>query len=149
MPALLPGSRCYIDASTSPDQARAPPTIAGLRIFILNFQVQPTQTIYIQATLTNCSSVLMVEAASLALTSCITQAMHIHHCNFLSDCQQLVYFLSKDDLSNPPDCLGAGYVLHDDIWEGGSVLSLMPLVSNLLSIHRRGTALSVFSTIGE
>jgi hypothetical protein len=103
IPALLPGSRCYVDASTSSDQVGAAPTIAGLGIFILNFQVQPTQMIYIKATLTSYSSVIMVEAASLALASSITRAMNIHNCNFLSDCQQLVQFLNKDDLSNPPD----------------------------------------------
>jgi hypothetical protein len=86
IPALLLDSRCYVDASTSLDQAGAAPTIAGLGIFILNFQVQPTQTIYIKATLTSCSSVIMAEAASLALASSITRAMNIHNCNFLSDC---------------------------------------------------------------
>jgi hypothetical protein len=50
IPALLQGSRCYVDTSTSPDQAAAAPTTAGLGIFILNFQVQPIQTIYIKAT---------------------------------------------------------------------------------------------------
>jgi hypothetical protein len=103
IPALLQGSRSYVDASTSPDQVAAVPTTASLGIFILNFQVQPTQTIYIKATLTKCSSVIMAEAASLALASSITQAMNIHNCNFLSDCQQLVHFPNKDDLSNPPD----------------------------------------------
>jgi hypothetical protein len=45
----------------------------------------------------------MAEAAALALASSITQAMQIHNCNFLSDCQQLVHFLNKPHLSNPPD----------------------------------------------
>jgi hypothetical protein len=36
-PTLLQGSRCYVDASTVPDQLNSQPRMAGLGIFILNF----------------------------------------------------------------------------------------------------------------
>jgi len=85
IPALLPGSRYYVDASTAPDQHGGQPTAAALGIFVLNFQVQPTQIIYIQATLHQSSWVLMAEAAPLALASKITEAMNLQHCHFLSD----------------------------------------------------------------
>ncbi|OQU90593.1 hypothetical protein SORBI_3001G004550 [Sorghum bicolor] len=29
--------------------------------------------------------------------------MNISDCHFLSDCQQLVYFLNREDITNPPD----------------------------------------------
>ena len=70
--------------------------IAGLDIFILNFQVQPTQAIYIKAQLNNCHSVLMGEAAALALGATIVKALQLYSCNFLSDSQQLVHFLHQD-----------------------------------------------------
>jgi hypothetical protein len=74
-----------------------------LGIFIINFQAQPTQTIYIKAQLSGCSSVLMAEAASLALVASITQALNINSCNYLSDCQQLVHFMNNKDSTNPPN----------------------------------------------
>ena len=70
-PALLQGSRCYVDASTEPDQPILQPRLAGLGVFILNFQEQPAQAIYIKAKLDACTSVIMAEAASLALASAI------------------------------------------------------------------------------
>jgi len=68
-PALLPSSRCYVNVSTTPDHPGSPPTTAGLGVFILNFQAHPTQMIYIKARLHQCTSVIMAEAASLALAS--------------------------------------------------------------------------------
>jgi hypothetical protein len=59
--------------------------------------------IHIKATLQNCTSVLMAEAASLALASSIIKALNIANCRYFSDCQQLVQFLNMQDLSNPPD----------------------------------------------
>jgi hypothetical protein len=53
MPALLPGVRCYADASLLPDQPLLPPRAAGLGVFIVNMQVQPAQTIYIKAIMTD------------------------------------------------------------------------------------------------
>ncbi|XP_066311755.1 uncharacterized protein [Miscanthus floridulus] len=62
-----------------------------------------TQAIYIKARLQNCSSVIMAEAASLALASAISYNLNLSGVNFLSDCEQLVHFLNKNDISDPPD----------------------------------------------
>jgi hypothetical protein len=69
MPASLPGVRCYTDASTSPDLPSNLSRDAGIGIFIVNNQVQPVQTIYIKAAMKQTSSVLMAEAAALALAA--------------------------------------------------------------------------------
>lgn len=102
-PAMLQGPRWYVDSSTPPEDLSPQPRTAGLGIFIINFQAQPTQTIYIKAQLSGCSSVLMAEAASLALVASITQALNINSCNYLSDCQQLVHFMNNKDSTNPPN----------------------------------------------
>jgi hypothetical protein len=39
----------------------------------------------------------------LALASVITHKLNIIGINFLLDSEQLVHFLNKEDLSNPPD----------------------------------------------
>jgi hypothetical protein len=75
---------------------------AGLCIFILNFQVQPPQAIYVKAQLHNCRSVLMGEAAALALGATIVKALQVQSCTFLSDSQQLVHFLHQEQQENPP-----------------------------------------------
>jgi hypothetical protein len=97
-PALLHGTRC---TSTEPDQPNSQPRSTGLGVFILNFQEQPAQAIYIKARLHACSLVNMAEVASLALASAISHSLNLSGVNFLSDCEQLVHFLSKDDISNP------------------------------------------------
>ena len=66
---LLPGTRCYTDASTAPDSALQVPRKAGLGVFIVNNQPQTTATIYIKAVLNTSTSVLMAEAAALALAA--------------------------------------------------------------------------------
>jgi ribonuclease HI len=103
VPALLQGHMCYVDASTTPDQPNQQPSLAGLGVFILNLQEQPTQAMYIKAKLHACTSVIMAEAAALALASVIIDKLNITGVNFLSDSEQLVHFLNKEDLSNPPD----------------------------------------------
>lgn len=102
-PALLQGPRCYVDASVSPDQPNQLPRTAGLGILILNLQEQAIQTLYVKAKLEACTSVLMAEAAALALASDIVHRLNMTGTNFLSDNEQLVSFLNKQDLSNPPD----------------------------------------------
>jgi ribonuclease HI len=102
-PALLPGPRCYIDASTAPDQPTKSIRPAGLGIFLVNVQVRPTQTIYIRAKLPACSSVLMAEAASLALAATAADRLSLSNMWFLSDSQSLVQFLNQTEQSNPPD----------------------------------------------
>jgi hypothetical protein len=97
-PALLPGIRCYVDAATAPDNQ---PTIirkAGIGILFVNPQVQPVQTIYIRAQLSQALSVLMAEAAALALAAIIADRLHYNNVTFLSDCQRLVHFLNSTDL---------------------------------------------------
>lgn len=102
-PALLQGIRYFVDASTSPHQPSIHLRQAGLGILLVNTEVQPTQTVYIKAILADCSSVLMAEAAAIALAVQIIQSMNLTNISFLSDCQQLVHFLNTADHSNPPD----------------------------------------------
>lgn len=102
-PALLQGHRCYVDASTTPDQHNHLPTTAGPGIFFLLMQEQNTEAIYIKAKLHACTSVLMAEAAALALASQVAHKLQITGINYLSDSEQLVHFLNKQDLTNPPD----------------------------------------------
>lgn len=102
-PVLLQGSRCYMDASTMPHQVSSLPRKAGIGVFIINTQVQPPQKIYIKAAMQHSTSVLMAEAAALALATAITAHMHLQHTNFLSDSQQMVDFLNSSDHSNPPN----------------------------------------------
>jgi hypothetical protein len=71
VPAILPGIRCYVDASTQPDQTSRSPRLAGLGILFVNTQVQPAQTIYTKAKVTGIQSVIMAEAATLALAALI------------------------------------------------------------------------------
>lgn len=85
-PALLPGKRCYVDASTLPDHPTMPPRQAGLGILIVNVQVQPTQTIYVQAKLAECTSALMAKAVSLAFAATVAETLNLSNVNFLSDC---------------------------------------------------------------
>lgn len=63
-PLLLPGVRCYTDASTTPDSSSTMATNAGLGILIINNQRHPTQNIYIKALFSGSTSVLMAEAAA-------------------------------------------------------------------------------------
>jgi len=103
IPALIPGVRCYVDASTAPDHPSLPPRMAGLGIFFVNTQVQPAQMIYIKAQMSGTHSVLMAEAAALALAAVLNDALNFNNTAFLSDCQQLVDFLSLNDHTHPPD----------------------------------------------
>jgi hypothetical protein len=80
-----------VDTSTDPDQTNLTLRLAGLGIFILNFQDQRTQAIYIKAKLQSCSLVIMAEAACLALASAIWSSLNLTGVNFLSDCKQLIH----------------------------------------------------------
>ena len=103
MPALLPGVRCYTDASLLPDHTLSPPRTAGIGIFLVNTQVQPVQTIYIKALMSGAHSVIMAEAAALALAAMVADLLNFTNIAFLSDCNQLVQFLNADDQNHPPD----------------------------------------------
>lgn len=103
VPAQLQGRRCYVDASTAPDQPNQQPTTAGLGIFLLNMQEQPSKALSIRDKFLGSTLVIMAEAASLALASIITNRLNITEVSFLSDNEQLAQFLNKQDQSNPPD----------------------------------------------
>lgn len=75
---------------------------AGLGVFIVNTHFRPVQTIYVKATLNAATSVLMAEAAALAMAALITHKLGLQ-VNFLSDNQQLVHFLNDQDQTNPPE----------------------------------------------
>ena len=66
-------------------------------------QVRPPQHIYIKAAMLDLSSVLMAEAAALALAATVTEQLNLQHTTFLSDNQELVLFLNASDCSNPLD----------------------------------------------
>lgn len=102
IPALLPGSRCYTDASTPPDSPLQVPRRAGLGVFIIDTQFQPTATIYIKAVLNASTSVLMAEAAAIALAAQVVSALDIRNMSFPTDNQQLVKFLNSNNHDTPP-----------------------------------------------
>lgn len=57
---------------------------------------------YIKAKMQSTLSVLMSEAAALALAAIITREMKLQQVNFLSDSQQMVTFLNMANKSLPP-----------------------------------------------
>jgi hypothetical protein len=79
------------------------PRPAGIGIFIVNMQVQPPLKLQVNATLSDASSVIMAEAAGLAIAANIAQLMNLQHINFFTDNQELVSFFNGADKSNPPD----------------------------------------------
>ena len=80
---LLQGIRCYADASTLPDHPSIPSRKAGIGVFIINNQMQPPQTIYIKALMTGSNSVLMAQAAALALATTVIDRLNFNIVNFL------------------------------------------------------------------
>jgi ribonuclease HI len=66
-------------------------------------QGQTPNTIYIKAILKDASTVIMAEAAALALAAFIATKMEFTQVSFLTDSSQLVTFLSAADHNNPPD----------------------------------------------
>jgi hypothetical protein len=48
-------------------------------------------------------SVLLAEAAALALAATVNDRLSFNNTNYFSDCQELVQFLNAADQSNPPD----------------------------------------------
>lgn len=102
LPPLIPGTRCYTDASIHPDSPLQVPRKAGLGVFFLNTCPGESGTIYIKALVQRCTSVLMAEAAALALAARTALALGIQRPLFLSDNQRLVTFLSGNDHTHPP-----------------------------------------------
>lgn len=82
LPALLPGARCYTDASTAPDHSHM---------------------VFLQALMTSTTSVLMAEAAALDLAASMVSLLNLQSPSYLTDNQQLVTFFNGSDLSTPPD----------------------------------------------
>lgn len=101
LPAILPGTRCYADSSTAPDITLQVSRSAGLGMFIVNGHTSTTSTIYVKAVMGSCNTVIMVEAAALALGAQILKALNVQQPFFLSDNQQLVTFFNGDHI-NPP-----------------------------------------------
>jgi hypothetical protein len=100
LPILLPGVKCYSDASILPDMANANPRKAGLGIFILDLIRRCN--FFIKAQVNQMNSVLMAEAAGLALGASIISTLHIGEASFLSDNQVLVDYFNSGDLNLPP-----------------------------------------------
>lgn len=102
-PALLPGARIYIDASCAPDMTHQVLRPAGIGIFIVNNSQQQSSTIYIKASsMPSTTSVLMPEAAGLALAATMANTLKFRDPTFISDYQQLVNFIHAKDHSSPP-----------------------------------------------
>ena len=53
--------------------------------------------------MTEATSVLMAEAAAIALAAIVTDRLNLQQIHFLLDNQQLVQFLNAVDQGNPPD----------------------------------------------
>ena len=87
MPAIVPGIRCYVVASTTPNLPSLPSRMAGLGIFFVNTQIQPAQTIYIKAHMSRVQSMIMAEAAALAIAAMVNHSLNFNNTVFLSDCQ--------------------------------------------------------------
>jgi hypothetical protein len=81
------GTRCYTDASTTPDITASAPKQAGLGIFIINTHVQPPLSIFIKATMQDSSSVIMAESAAMALVAQLLNQVQCHQATLLSDNQ--------------------------------------------------------------
>jgi hypothetical protein len=46
-------------------------------------QVHPPQRVYIKAAMSDSTSLLMAQAAALALAAIVTERLHLQHTNFL------------------------------------------------------------------
>lgn len=105
IPALLPGPRCFTYASIATDQTTTSPhgAAAGLGVLIINPQTNRTQVITIQGSIDNVSSVIMAEAAAMALAARTARALALQQANYLTESQLLVNFFNSNSLSTPPD----------------------------------------------
>jgi hypothetical protein len=65
----MEGFSCYTDAVSAPDHMSNGITPAGLGIYILNAQIQPSLTVSFKAVLTDSQSVFTAEAAALAFAT--------------------------------------------------------------------------------
>jgi len=58
--------------------------------------------LYIKALINNTTSVIMAEAAALALAALVSTMLQIEEISYLTDSQLLVTYLNGPDLRNPP-----------------------------------------------
>lgn len=100
LPNLIPGPRCYSDASLAPDSVNSAPRSAGLGIFLMD----PTQHLkcFIRARIDQVSYVLMAESAAMALAAKICDLLRFSDMSFLTDSQILASFFNGPDLDKPP-----------------------------------------------
>jgi hypothetical protein len=62
---------CFVDASTHPDNGLSHFRGVGLGVYIVNLQLQPSNFIYIRASLHETHSVIYAEATALALAAMV------------------------------------------------------------------------------
>lgn len=62
------------------------PRSVGIGILFMNTQVQPVQTIYIKATMTQTFSMIVAEVAAMALVGMIANQLSYIGVSFLSNC---------------------------------------------------------------
>ena len=92
--------RCYTDASIDPDVSQNSPKTAGLGIFL---QDQAKNcNYYVKLRMDNITSVVMSEAAGLAIAATITSRLGFQNISFYTDNQLLVNYLNGADHSRPP-----------------------------------------------
>jgi hypothetical protein len=98
------GTRCYSDTSKSPDlHGNNTVREAGIDIFIINTDIQLAVSMFLKATMQVFSSVLMVEAAALALAATLLNRMSFHNVHLFSDNQLLVNYINGPDSPSPLD----------------------------------------------
>jgi hypothetical protein len=101
LPSLIAGSRCYVDASITPDGYPNDARSAGLGIFFLDSM--SSLRCYIKAKATQVTSVLMAESAALALPAMICSRIGVSEISFLTDNQILANFFNGTDYDSPPN----------------------------------------------
>lgn len=84
-PSSLQGPLCYIDAATHQDSSVATPKDEGICLFIVHSEAQPPLNIYIKACIKDSTSVVMTEAAAMALAIQIISIMRLDNTTVLSD----------------------------------------------------------------
>jgi ribonuclease HI len=108
-PSSMEGFNCYTDASTTPDHMSNGITSAGLGIYILNSQIQPSVTVTFKAVLRDSQSVFVAEAAALAFATSLLHFMQMDHVNYFTDNQLLAHYLNNADRFDIPDWRAAAY----------------------------------------
>ena len=103
IPASFTGTRCFVDASTQPDQDHQFIRPAGIGVFFIDVQAQPPTKIFIKARIEQVSSVLMAETAAAAVAVQLVHLLQAHNTCIFSNCQQLVLFLNQENTTHPPD----------------------------------------------